>query len=150
MLVLGTQCNVMISCFYILWNNHPNKSNQYLSPCIVTKRFLWWEFLRSTLLAAFRYKYSIINHHHHAVHYIPMTYLFHNWKFVPLDSVTHFTHLPTSGNHQSVLCIYEFKGIAFVCLDSTNKLDRIVGLILEIFLTYINFIQNGWFFWVGS
>ena len=28
-------------------------------------------------------QYSIINYSHHAVHYIPKTYLHYNWKFVP-------------------------------------------------------------------
>lgn len=28
-------------------------------------------------------QYRIINYSHHAVHYIPMTYSFYNWKFAP-------------------------------------------------------------------
>ena len=30
-------------------------------------------------------QYSIINYSHHAIRYIPRTYLFYNWKFVPFD-----------------------------------------------------------------
>ena len=29
---------------------------------------------------------NIINYGHHAVYYIPMTCLFYNWKFAPLDN----------------------------------------------------------------
>ena len=29
--------------------------------------------------------YSIVDHSHHIVHYIPTTYLSFNWKFVPFD-----------------------------------------------------------------
>ena len=38
-----------------------------------------------------------------------MIYLFYNWKFVTFDSPHPFCPLPnpTSGNHQSVLFIYE-------------------------------------------
>ena len=36
-------------------------------------------------------QYNIVDYIHHAVYYIPTTYLFYNWKFVPLDSL-HFTH----------------------------------------------------------
>ena len=40
---------------------------------------------------------SIIHYSYHAVHHIPMTYLFYNWKFVPLTLFTHFAHsLPFS------------------------------------------------------
>jgi len=47
-------------------------------------------------------QYSVINYSHHAKLYIPITYLFSNWKFESFDP----TYI--SGNHQSVLCIYEF------------------------------------------
>ena len=32
-------------------------------------------------------QYIIINYSHYAVHYIPGTYLFYNWNFVPFDSL---------------------------------------------------------------
>ena len=35
---------------------------------------------------------NIINYGHHAVHCIPMTYLFCNWKFVHLIPFTYFAH----------------------------------------------------------
>ena len=46
----------------------------------------------------------------YSVHYVPVTYLFYNWKFVHLNHL-HLFH-PTlirlpSGDHQFVLCIYE-------------------------------------------
>ena len=37
------------------------------------------DFLSNSLI------YNIINYSHHAVHYIPRTCLFYNWKFVPFD-----------------------------------------------------------------
>ena len=52
-------------------------------------------------------KYSIINYSHPAIHYIPMTYLSDKWNFVLLIPFTHFGHFPspTSGSHQTILCI---------------------------------------------
>ena len=50
---------------------------------------------------------SIINCSH-AVHYILMTYLFCNWKFVPFNTLHLFWPLPTPlWQHQSALCICE-------------------------------------------
>ena len=67
--------NIMIGYMYILQNDPHNKSS-YSSPHVVTKKFLlWWEMLRSTLLAISNIQYSIVNYSHHAVHYIPRTYL---------------------------------------------------------------------------
>ena len=53
----------------------------------------------------------IINFSHHAVRYIPRTYLFYSWKFVPLTIFTHFTHspFPASGNYQCVYELFVFK-----------------------------------------
>lgn len=53
---------------------------------------------------------------HHAVHYIPRTYLTYNWNSYLLTTFTHFTAaFPASGNHQSVvLSIYEFVSCFFV------------------------------------
>ena len=45
-----------------------------------------------------------IDYCYHAVHYIPMTYLFYEWKFVALLSSS---PTPAFGN-QSILCIYQF------------------------------------------
>ena len=42
--------------------------------------------------------------------------LFINWKFVPFDPLH---PAPTSGNHQSVLCIYEL-GFLFLFLEITH------------------------------
>ena len=53
-------------------------------------------------------QHSITNHSHHAVYYLPMTYLFYNWNFVPFDPIDPFHHppAPASGNHQSVLLLF--------------------------------------------
>ena len=62
-----------------------------------------------------------------------MNYLFYNWKFVHFDHFHQFCalqphpHPSTSGNHQSVLCIYGF-GFTFfniLFLDSTYKWDYV-------------------------
>ena len=49
---------------------------------------------------------------------MPTTYLFYNWKYVPLDSFHHFHPSPTTahGNHQSlsVLFIYKFFVVTYV------------------------------------
>lgn len=39
-------------------------------------------------------QYSIINCGHHAVHYIPLTYLFIAGILYILTTFTHFAHLP--------------------------------------------------------
>ena len=76
-----------------------------------------------TLLIAFLYRkaYGSGNYNHHAVHYIPSTYL-SNWKFVPFD---HFCPMPPppipclwSDNHKSNLFFYE---LFFLKKDSTYK-----------------------------
>ena len=83
---------------------------------------LWWELLRPTPLATFKYTTQYYHLCHSAVHNIPIikNNLFYNWKFVPFAHLHRFTHpsLPTSDNHQSVLCIYEFR---FFFLDSTSN-----------------------------
>ena len=47
-------------------------------------------------------QYSSINYNHRGVHYIPMAYLFYDWKFVRFDSLNQFVHpLPTPQPHLS-------------------------------------------------
>ena len=97
---------------------------------------------------------SIVNCSHHAVHYIPITYLFCNWVFFPTD-LLHPFHPHTFGNHQCVLCIYDELWIlnqrtwiriltwlltvvftypvfehseALVILNAINPLPRVVGI----------------------
>ena len=54
-------------------------------------------------------QYRIINYSHQAVHYIPLTYVFYNWKRVPFDTLLPIrSPPPTSDIHQSVLCNNEF------------------------------------------
>ena len=53
------------------------------------------------------------------VYYLPVTYLFYNWKIVPLNPL-HLFHLSPpflpSGDHQLVLCISECFSYLFVLL----------------------------------
>ena len=74
--------------------------------------------------------YSIIDNITYTVCYIPVTYSFSNWKFVPLNSFHLFYPKPHSPlpscSHPFVLCIHESVFISFlflfVCfLDSTYK-----------------------------
>lgn len=55
-----------------------------------------------------------------AVCLILVTYLFNNWKSVPLIPFTWF--VPLTGNHQFVLCVYEsvffFVAYFFICFVS--------------------------------
>ena len=56
--------------------------------------------------------YNIIDYIPHVAHFIPVTHLFCNWKFIPhtLPKSPYFTHPPvslSSGNHPFVLCICE-------------------------------------------
>ena len=53
-----------------------------------------------------------INCIHHAVHYIPMTYLFSTRRSYIMTSFTHLIHLSSSSNHQSFFCIYKFIHLA--------------------------------------
>ena len=75
-------------------------------------------------------QYSSSNYSHHAVHYIPQTYLFYTWEFAVL---TKFTVLPTSHPlplaYQSVLYTCEF---SFLFLDSTYKWDYTVFFFLSL------------------
>lgn len=79
--------------------------------------------------------YNIIDYSHLAIHYIPTTYLFDNWKLVPLDPLHPF-HRPLnsfpSSNQQFALCMYEcgfFFGLFFVLKTLSScgeKLDHSV------------------------
>ena len=71
-----------------------------------------------------------MNYIYHVVRCSPMTYLFYDWKFVPLDPLHAFPHPFSSGNHQSVLRISEL-GVGFfsffkVFLDSAYKQNHTV------------------------
>ena len=72
--------------------------------------------------------YNIIDYRHHAVHYIPMTYLFYNWKLVCFDPLCQFHPLPIPlPLWQTPFCsLYLWFLFCFVCsfvvfLDSTYK-----------------------------
>ena len=71
-------------------------------------------------------QYGTINCNHNAVHYIPITYAFYNWKFVP-SPFTHFSHLPPPHLRQPPICFlypwahfFVFLVLVFI-LDSTYK-----------------------------
>lgn len=49
-------------------------------------------FLRFTLLATSNMQYNT----NHAVPYLPRTYLFNDWKFVPFDPLNPFHSLPSN------------------------------------------------------
>ena len=67
---------------------------------------------------------SMANYSHHDVHHIPMTYGITGSLYL-LTPSTHFAHPPpsasASGNHQSVLCVYElfWRAMLFVCFQNT-------------------------------
>ena len=59
---------------------------------------------------------NIINYSHHAMPFIPIAYLFCNWKFVPFDPFNHLAHPTPPLAITSLFSVYEL-GAAF--LDST-------------------------------
>lgn len=64
----------------------------------------------------------------YAILFIPMTYLFYSWNFVPVNH-PHLFHQPHpffSGNHQFVLYIYEF-----CFLSMTSGIMLVVSIILS-------------------
>ena len=60
-------------------------------------------------LCDFQMQYRIIKYTHHAVHYIPLTYLFCSLNVVTFDLLHSFwpSLLPVSSNYQSLLCFHE-------------------------------------------
>ena len=52
--------------------------------------FLVMRTLKIYSLSNFKYIYSIVNNSHHAVQYIPRTYLSYNWKFTPFGHLLNF------------------------------------------------------------
>ena len=77
--------------------------------------FLWWDLLRSTLPAAF--KYNTVLTTGSTLYIIPMTYLFYKyfWELVPFDSFHPFcSPPPASSNHQSIVCICIFSFLFFI------------------------------------
>ena len=70
--------------------------------------FLWWELLGFTLTILLQHIAALIIFV--IIHYIPITYLSYNWKFIPFDCF--YTVPPpatlTSGSHKYGLFFYEF------------------------------------------
>lgn len=81
---------------------------------IVTKHFfLRWGLLRSPLSATFQYAVQSYSLGHHAVHHDLMTNLtIEGVSFDPLHPRYPLLH-PASGNHQSLLCLFEFEFFRF-------------------------------------
>ena len=99
--------NMLISYFHILWNDHCDSLININHHIEMENCFLVVRTFKIDSLSNFRI-YVMINYSHH---YIARTHLFYNWKFVPLDPLHPFKPFPHyphhSGNHQSVLCVYE-------------------------------------------
>ena len=84
-LVSGVQYSDLI--FYTLHNGLHGECSYHLEPCSY---------------------YIIIDYITYAVHYIPVTYLFYNWKLNVLISLTYFIHpiICLSSNKHFVMCAY--------------------------------------------
>ena len=91
----------------------------------------------STLTDMQGWLYSIDHYSHHALYYIPISYLFYNLKCVPFHSLHPFhpPPPPTTDSHQSAFCICNYELVFFLsCLggggDSTYKWDHTVFVFL--------------------
>ena len=90
----------------------------------------WWKRLSFTLLATFIYASRC-----HAVCYIPMIYLFYNWKLVPFDLLHPFC-LPTFHPYpwQPPICSL-YLWTCFFLLDYTYREDH---MCLSLFVWFIS------------
>ena len=65
-------------------------------------------------------QYSIVTYSHHAIHYVPRTYLFYNWEFVRFDHFHPFCpspQLPTLEiSNLSPISVNIYKGVCCVVL----------------------------------
>ena len=79
----------------------------------------------------------IINYSHYALNYIPMSYLFYSWKFIPFHPLTPFTHqlLPTSATHQ-ICSAYLWAWVFCLFIDSICKWDHTVIVFLNYLLQF--------------
>ena len=91
-------------------------------------------------------QYSISNYSHHTVHYIPMIYLFYNWKFVPFDYLHLFSppHPQPSCLLQPPICsIYELGGFVllyFLFLDSPWRMIQYLSF--PVWLTSLSIMPS--------
>ena len=108
----------MIWYMYILWNN------KFWLTFITTSRynFLWWELLRSILLASIQQQHCIgvtrLYITSPGLIYLITENLYLLSPFSPFST-------PASGKHKSVLSIYEF-GFGFYFLSSKHKWEHTV------------------------
>ena len=100
----------------------------------------------SDLAAAANIQYRIINYSHHAVCYIPWTYLSYNWKLVPVDHLAPFTcYLPLTTT--KVFSVSMSSIFVHCFLDSTDKWDCMVFVFLC--LTYFTMGFSRQEYWSG-
>ena len=94
--------------------------------------FLVIKTFKTYSLNNFKYLIQYYEHSHHAIHCTPTTYFItESLYLLTFTEVTH--HIPTSGYHQSVLCIYKLcfflggcGGGWFGFLNFTYKWDNLV------------------------
>ena len=85
---------------------------------------------------------SIIIYSNHAVHYIPMTYLFYNFPVISLYLLTPFTHLAHAYPQSFFLwCVIYFPDIGSFCCFLASLLFLISDLIM-----YYVWSQDTFFF----
>ena len=87
-------------------------------------------------------QYSIINYSHHTVHFIPVTYLFYNWKFVPFDALRQFCPpAPSiSSNHQSVPVSMSM--LSFYFLKISHRSEGIQYLSVSVWLISLSIMPS--------
>lgn len=83
-----------------------------------------------------------------------MTCLFCNWTFVPFDHFYPCTDLspPASGNHPSVLCIYEFGFFLGFCLCLFLFIIPYISEVISYltYFTWVHFLIKTWFIFTVS
>lgn len=77
----------------------------------------------NVLLATF--KYALYCYYHHAVHCIPRTCLFYNWKFVPSDSITTSSTPPMSPSPLATTSLFSVSVCLVFCLFSKIQILHI-------------------------
>ena len=109
----------MIWYLYILQNDHHNKSIQHPSHHIDTIFFLMMRIFKIYSLSNFQI-YISINDSHYATHYIPMTDVFNNWKFVAFD---HFDY-PLTPDSLSLATTNLFSVIFFLKIPHISVITQ--------------------------
>ena len=79
---------------------------------VVIKLFLVMKFFKIYFQQLSNIQYSIMKNSHHAIFYIPLNYLFYNWKIFTFWP----SSLPTSGNHHHSVLYELIFGLFLFCL----------------------------------